>query len=178
MKTLKTVMVAMLLTNVGVMAMTTKVKDETKVVYKVLEGDSKEVHGKRGLAVDVKYKSEHVDIGVNANVNITITTGLNEGILKVNVRPLKENTTNLAEKDIEFTLTNGKNSFPVNLELSSEQSGIHYINLTMSVEGEGSRVITVPVNIGTITKSLNNKKVERTDTGIPISVSSAQEEIK
>lgn len=177
MKTVK-ILLAMLLTNIGAMAMTNKVNDENKVVYEVLEGDSKEVHGKPGLAVDVKYKSEHVDVGVNANINITITTGLSKGTLKVNLRALKENTTNLSEKDLEFTLTSGENSFPINFELSSEQSGIHYINLTMSVEGQGSRVVTVPVNVGTVSKKLDNKKIERTSTGTSISVSSAQEEIK
>jgi len=177
MKTVK-ILLAMLLTNIGAMAMTNKVNDENKVVYEVLEGDSKEVHGKPGLAVDVKYKSEHVDVGVNANINITITTGLSKGTLKVNLRALKENTTNLSEKDLEFTLTSGENSFPINFELSSEQSGIHYINLTMSVEGQGSRVVAVPVNVGTVSKKLDNKKIERTSTGTSISVSSAQEEIK
>ena len=179
MKTVKTLLIATLLTNVGAMAMTAKVKDENKVVYEVLQGDSKQVHGKPALAVEVKYKSEHVDVGVNSNVNIMITTGLSEGVLKVNLRPLKKHTTNLGEKDLEFTLTKGENNFPINLALSSEQSGIHYINLTLSVEGKGSRVITVPVKVGRVSQKLNNNKiVERTSTGSAISVSSAQEEIK
>lgn len=178
MKILKTLMIATLLTNIGAMAMTAKVKDENKVVYEVLEGDTKDIHGKPGLAVDVKYKSEHVDVGVSSDVNITISTGLSEGVLKVNLRALKENTIDLGEKDLEFTLTKEANSFPLNLQLSSELNGIHYINLTMSVEGQGSRVITVPVNVGTISKKLENKAIERTDEGIAVSVGVAQEEIK
>ena len=178
MKILKTLLIATLLTNVGAMAMTAKVKDENKIVYEVLEGDSKNVQGKPGLAVDVKYKSEHVDVGVSSNVNITISTGLSKGVLKVNLRALKEHTTNLGEKDLEFTLTKDKNSFPINLQLSSEINGIHYINLTMSVEGQGSRVVTIPVNIGTVSNKIENKAVERTDKGVAISVSAAEEEIK
>lgn len=171
MKTLKTLLLATVLTNVGAMAMTAKVKDENKVVYEVLKGDSKNMEAKPGLAVDVKYITEHVDVGVNADVNITITTGLTAGTLKVNLRAVKENTTNLGEEDLEFTLTKEENSFPINLQLSSEINDIHYINLTMSVEGKGSRVIVVPVNIGTISKKINHKIVERTSTGEAISVS-------
>ena len=178
MKTLKMLFIAILSTTLGAMAMTAKVKNESKVVYEVLEGDTKEVHGKPGLAVDVKYKTEHVDVGVSSDVNITITTGLSEGVLKVNLRALKENTIDLTEEDLEFTLTKDGNSFPINLQLSSEINGIHYINLTMTVEGQDSRVISVPVNVGTISNKLDNKAVERTDKGLAISVSSAQEEIK
>ena len=178
MKIVKTLLIATLLTSIGAMAMTNKVNDENKVVYEVLEGDTSKIELKPGLAVDVKYKSEHVDVGMSADVNITISTKLNKGILKVNLRALKENTINVKQKDLEFTLTQGENSFPINLQLSSEDNGIHYINLTMSVEGQGSRVVTVPVNVGTVSKKLDNKKIERTSTGTSISVSSAQEEIK
>ena len=178
MKILRTLLIAILLTNVGAMAMTAKIKDDNKIVYEVLEGDTRNVHGKPGLSVDLKYKSEHVDIGVSSDVNIIISTGLSEGVLKVNLRSLKENTINLGEKDLEFKLTKDENSFPINLQVSSEINGIHYINLTMSVEGQGSRVIAVPVNVGTISKKLDSKVVERTDRGVAISVSSAQEEIK
>ena len=178
MKTVKTLLVAILLTNIGAMAMTSKASNENKVIYEVLEGDTKHVHGKPGLEVDVKYKSEHVDVGVSADVNITISTKLNKGILKVNLRALKENTINVEQKDLEFTLTQGENSFPINLQLSSENNGIHYINLTMSVAGQGSRVVTVPFNVGTIPDKLNNEEIEKTGAGTSISVSRAEEEIK
>ena len=179
MKTLKTLLVATLLTNVGAMAMTSKVKaEDNKIVYEVLQGDNKAIYGKPGLAVDVNYKSEHVDVGVSSDVNITISTGLSKGILKVNVRALKENTIDLDEKDLEFKLTKGTNSFPITLQLSSQENGIHYINLTMSVEGQGSRVVVVPVNIGKVSNKIDNKSVEKTEKGVAISVSSADEEIK
>jgi len=178
MKTLTTLLMATVLTNVGVMAMTSKVKSEDKVVYEVLVGDSNELEGKAGLSVDVNYKSQHVDVGVTSDVNITISTGVSNGILKVNVRPLKENVINLEEKDFEFMLTKGTKSFPINLQISSQESGIHYINLTMSVEGQGSKVVAIPVNIGTVSNKIENKVVEKTEKGVAISVSSAEEEIK
>jgi len=178
MKTVKTLLVATLLTNVGAMAMTSKVKAEDKVVYEVLVGDSSEVQGKSALAVDVQYKSEHVDVGVTADVNIIITTGLTKGILKVNVRPLKVNSIDLEEKDLKFKLTKGISTFPINLEVSSQESGVHYINLTLSVEGQGSKVVVIPVNIGTLSNKIENKSLEKTEKGGTISISSAEEEIK
>lgn len=171
MKIFTMVVLVLLLTNVGAMAMTAKVKDENKVVYEVIKGDSNDMKVKSGLAVDVEYTSEHVGVGVSANVTITITTGLTEGTLKVNIRALKENTTNLDEEDLEFRLTKEKNSFLINLQFSSEIEGRHYINLTMTVEGRGSRVIVVPVNVGTISKKINNKAIEITANGEAISVS-------
>jgi len=178
MKTVKTLLVATLLTNVGVMGMTSKVEAEDKVVYEVLVGDSNEVQGKSALAVDVQYKSEHVDIGVSADVNIIISTGLTKGILKVNVRPLKANSIDLDEKNLEFKLTKGTNAFPINLEVSSQESGVHYINMTLSVEGQGSKVVVIPINIGTLSNKIENKTVAKTEKGATISVSSAEEEIK
>ncbi len=178
MKILNTLLISILLTSVEAMAMTAKVNDEDKKVYQVLVGDSKDNYAKPGLAVDVKYKSEHVDVGVSADVNITISTNISDGILKVNLRALKENTTDLGEQDLEFILTKELNSFPINFQVSSEQSGIFYTNLTMTVEGKGSRVIVVPIHIGTISKKINNKAIEMTDKGISISVSTAEEEIK
>ena len=179
MKTLKIILASTLLTSVVAMAMTSKVQaDENKVVYEVLTGDSSRVQGKSGLPVNVQYKSQHVDVGVSSDVNITISTGLSKGILKVNVRALKEKSVDLEEKDLEFSLTKGKNTFPLNFKVTSQESGIHYINVTLSVEGEASRVVVVPVNIGTVSNKVDNKSVEKTDKGVAISVSSAEEEIK
>ena len=178
MKTVTTLLVATLLTTVGAMAMTSKVKSEDKVVYEVLVGDSSEVHGKLGLAVDVNYKSQHVDVGIPSDVNITISTGLSKGILKVNIRALEANSIDLEEKDLEFTLTKGRNTFPINLQVASQESGIHYINLTLLVEGEGSKVVAIPVNIGSVSNKIEGSAVEKTEQGAAISVSSAEEEIK
>jgi len=178
MKTVTTLLVATLLTTVGVMAMTSKVKSEDKVVYEVLVGDSSEVHGKLGLAVDVNYKSQHVDVGIPSDVNITISTGLSKGILKVNIRALEANSIDLEEKDLAFTLSKGRNTFPINLQVTSQESGIHYINLTLLVEGEGSKVVAIPVNIGSVSNKIEGSAVEKTEQGAAISVSSAEEEIK
>ena len=178
-KTFKTLLIATLLSNITAMAMTAKVDDKNKVVHEVIKGESKGTQKKFGLPIDVSYKSEHVDVGVSSNVNITISTKLTKGTLKVNLRPLDENSIDIEEKDLEFTLTKEENSFPIELQLTSQKSGIHYINLSMSVKGKGSKVVAIPVNIGTISKKLNNNStVEKTKEGTAISVASAEEEIK
>jgi len=179
MQIVKTILITTIVTNTGVMAMTSKAKnDENKVVYEVLTGDTNSVQGKPALAVDVNYKSQHVDVGVKSDVSITISTRLTKGILKVNLRSLNEKSIDLEERDLEFTLTKGTNSFPIKLKVSSSENGIHYINLTMSVEGEGSRVVVIPVNVGTISHKVENKALEKTGNGVVISVSNAEEEIK
>jgi len=179
MKIVKTILMTTLLINTAALAMTSKVKaDENKVVYEVLTGDSNSVQGKPALAVDVKYKTQHVDVGVSSNVSITISTGLTKGVLKVNLRPLKGKSLDMEERDVVFTLTKGQNSFPLNFQVTSQESGIHYINLTLSVEGEGSRVVVIPVNVGRVSNKIENRAVEKTDKGVTISVSAAEEEIR
>jgi hypothetical protein len=178
MKTLKIILASTLLLSVSSMAMSSKIKEENKTIYTVLEGNSMNVMSKPGLAVDLDYKSEHVAVGAVSNVNITLITELNSGTLKVNIKALDEGLIGLEEQNLEFELSESLNRFPINLKVGSALDGIHYINLVLSVEGQGSRVLVVPVNIGTISSKVTNKAIERTDKGIAISVSPAEEEIK
>lgn len=178
MKTLKILLVSVLLLGVLVNAMSSKVKVRDTTSYKVLKGDSKESYMKPGLAVNLSYTSEHVDVGEISDVNITITTTLDEGVLKVNLKSLEENKLDLEEQNLEFTLLKGDNDFPIHLQLSSENEGSYYVTIFVSLEGEGGRVFEVPVNIGTTSEKLSAKSVEITDKGIAVTSSSAEEEIK
>lgn len=178
MKILKTLAIATLLTQVGAMAMTSKIKSETKTVYEVLEGDSQSTYMKPGLAVNLTYTSEHVDVGEVSDVNISITTQLSEGVLKVNLKSLEEGIMDVEEKNLEFKLSKGENVFPINLQLSSENEGKYYLTVFISLEGQGGRVFEVPVKIGTISKKISTKNVEITDQGVAVSSSPAEEEIK
>ncbi len=178
MKKLKMILILMLMMNLSAVAMTAKVKDEDKTIYRLLEGETQNQMGKPGLAVDLSYKSEHVEVGEVSDVNITLISQLKQGTLKVKVAPLNESLVGLEEQNFEFKLSESKRSFPINLQVGSSQSGIYYINLIVSLEGEGSRVLAVPVHIGETASKIENKQLERTDNGIAISVSSAQEEIK
>jgi len=166
--------------SVFTVANTAKVTEPTKHVYQVLDGESFNKHKKKlALAADLAYSSEHVGVDEISDINITITTSLQSGILQVNLSALDEDLKGLAKEDMEFKLSaSEENSFPINLQVSSEVEGIHYINLTLSVEGEGANVFVVPVNVGEVANVLSNKKLETTDEGIAISVSQAQEEIQ
>ncbi|CAA6802705.1 MAG: Unknown protein [uncultured Sulfurovum sp.] len=178
MKTLKMIVVSTLLSSILAFGNTARVTEPTKHVYKVLEGNSMNIQGKPGLAVELSYKSAHVEVGELSDVNITLMTDLDSGTLKVNLKPLEANSIGLEAQNLEFELSKSMNYFPINLQVNTIREGIHYINVTLSLEGEGLRVLAVPVNVGTISNALTNKTVETTDTGVNISVSSAQEEIK
>jgi len=178
MKTLKIILASTLLMSVSAMAMTSKVKEPSKKVYSVLEGTTVNQIAKPGIAVDLSYKSEHVAVGETSDINITLHTGIKEGILKVNIKALEDDLSGMEEQNLEFDLTKGENSFPINLQASSSLDGIHYINFTLLIEGKGSRVLAVPVNVGNITSKIENKATKTTSKGVSISVSSADEEIK
>lgn len=178
MKTLQTILISTLLLSISAIAMTSKVKEKNKTVYRILEGSTINQISKPGLAVDLTYKSEHVEIGETSDINITLYTGITLGTLKVNLKALDDGLNSMEEQDLEFDLSKNEKTFPIGLEVSSSEDGIHYINVTLFVEGQGSRVLVVPVNVGKITEKINNKAVETTTEGVIISVSSAEEEIK
>lgn len=178
MKTLKIILASTLMSSVVAFANTAKVQEPTKKVYEVLEGNSKASEKKFGLAVDLTYKSQHVDVGEVSDVTINITTGLTEGTLKIKMNALDDALNGLDEELKEFKLSETNNRFTIDLKLSSAVDGRHYLNLLLNVEGKGSRVFVVPVNVGTLSSKVSNKAVEKTDKGIAISVSAAQEEIK
>ncbi len=177
MKTLRIIVASSMLLSVSSIAMTSKVKDDNKTVYSVLEGTTVDQVAKPGLAIDLSYKSQHVEVGETSNVNVVLTTGLSKGTLKVNIKALDDSLLN-EEKNLEFDLSKGEKSFPIALQVSSAEDGIHYLNFTLSVEGEGSRVVAVPVNVGTISTKVDNKVVTTTDKGVTVSVAAAEEEIQ
>lgn len=178
MKTIKTFIMSSLLL-VSLNAMTTKVEEnDKKKVYQVLKSKKMEHHCiKPGLAVDLNYTSEHVDTGSIANVNIIIFTTLTKGTLKVNIKSFDR--LDFEEKNFEFKLSSEeKNQFPIDLEVLSSVDGEYFLTLELSVEGQGGRIFEVPVHFGTIVQKPQAKNIEKTQSGVTISVSKAVEEIK
>lgn len=179
MKTLKIVLLSSLLA-MSANAMTAKVNEEgSKTVYNVLKSEDKGHCVKPGLAVDLNYTSEHVDVGDASNVNIVIETGFTEGVLKVNIKSLEAKGLEFEEQNLEFQLSKDKeNKFPLNLALSSTENGLYYLTLFISMEGKGGRVFEVPVKFGETVKSLKKDPIQKTESGVAITVSNAEEEIK
>jgi len=177
MKLIKIVMVSALLL-ASLTAMTAKVEEQAeKRVYQVLKSEKVDHCTKPGLPVELEYSSEHVDTGVVSNVNITIFTTLIEGVLKVNVKALEG--LDFEEKDFRFKLSKEeKNEFSLALEVLSSINGKHYLTFELSVEGKGGRIVEVPVKFGTIMSKPQATNVEKTQSGVNISVSKAIEEIK
>jgi hypothetical protein len=133
---------------------------------------------KTGVAVDIAYKAQHVNVGELSDVNITVSTTLSKGILKVNLRGLDDDIVGIDTSNMEFELSKMKNSFPINLQLSSSTEGIHYLNVSVTVEGQGSRVLAIPLNVGIISNKIGNQANEKNSNGKVISISRAEEEIK
>jgi len=177
MKLLKMLAIATLLTPVSMMAMTAKIKSDDKKIYEVLKGDTRGSYMKPGLAVDLNYSAEHVEVGEVADINISIITHLSEGTLKVDLKSLEE-ALNIEEKHLTFELSKGENVFPINLQVSSAQEGKYYVTVFILLEDNGGRVFDVPVQVGTVNQKLSTKNVEITDEGVAVSSSPAQEEIQ
>jgi len=178
MKKLKLILASTLLLSVDAMAMTSKVDEPTKTVYKVVEGTTVNQVAKTGIPVDISYKAQHVNVGEVSDVTVTITTSLSSGTLQVNLRGLEDDIIGIDRSDVEFKLSSDRHSFPINLQLSSSTDGIHYLNVTATVVGQGSRVLAVPLNVGEISSKIENQSNEKSADGSVISVSSADEEIK
>jgi hypothetical protein len=180
-KTLTTTLALTLLTSIYTFANTAKVSEPTKKVYEVLEGSSsKVVEQKRGLAVDIEYKSEHVGVNQLSQVNIILLTHLTQGTLSVDVSSIDNTLEGIKQNNHKFELLEvaEENKFPIDLQVKSEKEGIHYITLTVSLEGDETRVFSVPVNIGKVDTTLQKKSTVPRGDGNAMSISQAVEEIK
>lgn len=181
MRILTTTLAVALLTPMYLFANTAKILEPTKKVYQVLEGSSMQgIEQKRGLAVDIEYKSEHVGVNQLSQVNIVLSTHLTKGILNVDITSMNNTLEGIKPNNYKFVLLERaeENAFPINLEVKSEKEGIHYINLKVSLEGDETRVLSVPVNVGKVDKVLQKKALTSSSDGDAMTVSQAVEEIK
>jgi len=187
MKILTTTLALTLLATLVTFANTAKVSEPSKKVYQVLEGSTmksiqgnKSIYQKRGLAVDLEYQSQHVGINQVSEVNITVMTHLTKGILNVELSSANDTLEGIKESNYKFVLLEiaQENKFPINLEVKSEKEGIHYINLNVTLEGDETRLFSVPVNIGKVDTVLQKKPLAFRSNGDSMTVSKAVEEIK
>jgi hypothetical protein len=181
MKIVSTTLALTLLASLYTFANTAKVSEPSKKVYQVLQGDSSQaIEHKRGLAVDLEYSSEHVDVNQLSQVEITLLTQLKKGTLTVELSSMNGALEGIKQTQYQFELmeVSGENKFPINLQVKSDKEGIHYINLTVSLEGDETRVMAVPVNVGEVSKTIQKQTLTTREDGDTMRVSQAVEEIK
>lgn len=173
MRLIKTVLTASLLMSTSAMALSSKVEKPVLV-----KGTSIGKYAKPGAPVDIRYESEHVNVGDVSKVDIILTTSSTNGTMKVKLKIDKGlNEILSVEKHLSFDLHKGKKEYPLHLEVLADEDGLYYVKVLVSIKGEGMRAFSVPVYVGDAVLKRKKTAVEKTDKGEKISVSKAQETI-
>lgn len=121
-------------------------------------------HQKRGAPVSVSSSVQKVKVNEESKIDITLLTGVKNGLLKVKINTLdKDLQLNLDSNNITFNLDSKINKYPISLSAISNKEGRYYINLFIKIINSKnqiqSRVVSIPVQIG---KSTNNLKTKKT----------------
>ena len=151
---------------------------QPKKVYGVLEGDTTKMMQKGGSSVRVQYSSEHVDVDTPSSVHITLSTPKRDGILSVEVYPREDSLEGVEHKTYQFPLTSSSQKFTIDLEPFSLKEGRFYINIIASLQNERPKVVSIPVEIGDISKNRAKTAMFKTQKGEKLHLMKAQEEIK
>ncbi len=178
MKILNIVLTSSLLIATSATAFSAKVEEPASV-----KGTSVGKYAKPGAPVDIKYESQHVDVGDTSVVTISLTSNATMGSMKVKVKMDKGlNDLSQSKKHLSFDLSKAKQEYPLDLEVSADEEGLYYIRVLVSIKGQGMRAFAVPVYVGdavlkTKKTAAEHSTIEKTDKGETISVSAAQESI-
>ncbi|CAA6804682.1 MAG: Unknown protein [uncultured Sulfurovum sp.] len=134
---------------------------------------------KPGAAVDISYTTQRVAIDEVANIDITLSSGLTKGDVSVKVSlddDLIEESS--FEKELTYQLNEQDNDYKMNLNVSSEQDGLFYIRLFVTIDGTRSRSFAIPIYVG---ENIQNKQALKpiitNSNGDRLSVSTAKESI-
>lgn len=173
MKLLKIVVVSSLLATTSLMALSAKVKEPVLV-----QGTSVGEYQKPGAPVDIKYTSEHVEVGEVSKVDIVLMPRAESGTMKVKIKLAKalEEISNI-DKKLSFDLESRGKEYPIALEVLAEENGLYYVKVQVVIEGKGMRAFAVPVYVGEGKLKTDTSAVEKTQQGENISVSVAEETI-
>ena len=172
------IVIFLLLIPITSMAMTAKIKDEPKKVYEVLQGDTDGIVEKNQLAVKIEYSSEHVDVNVSSDIHIVLKTKIDSGLLKVDIYPLDEELQGLEKYKDEFYLSSSNQEFEIDLETFSSKEGTFYINVAVSIENQGIKVLAIPVYIGDSSKKSIQNILSKSENSEHLHIMKAEEEIK
>jgi len=178
MKSLNIVLMSSLLMGTSATAFSAKIEEPASV-----KGTSIGKYAKPGAPVDIRYESQHVNVGDSSVVSIILTSNVTKGSMKVTLKMDKSlNDLSHSKKHLSFDLSEGKKEYPLGLEVSADEEGLYYIRVLVSIKGQGMRAFAVPVYVGDA--ALKSKKtaaehstIEKTDKGKTISVSAAEESI-
>lgn len=178
MKIVKIVLTSSLLMATSATAFSAKVEEPSLV-----KGTSVGNYAKPGAPVDIRYESQHVNVGDTSNVHIILTSSSTTGRMKVKVKVDKGlHEISNVKKHLSFDLAEGKKEYPLHLEVSADEAGLYYVRIQVAIKGQGMRAFAVPVYVGDAL--LKAKKtaaaqsiIEKTDKGETISVSAAEETI-
>lgn len=173
MKIIKLLFVSSLLVTTSLMAFTAKVKEPV-----IVKGTTVGEYQKPGAPIDIRYTSEHVEIGEVSKVDIILMPRGGSGTMKVKIKLDKalDEISNV-DKQLSFDLENGTKEYPIHVEVSAAEDGLYYIRLHVVIKGKGMRAFAVPVYFGEGKLQTNNVTVEKTQEGEKISVSAAEETI-
>ena len=135
-------------------------------------------YAKNGLAVDLKYTTEAVQVGEESEVNLTLTTPLVEGEMEIKLISVDNDLDGIDTELLTFHPSSEEHSFPIRLKLSSNSEGRHYLDIHVSMKGKGGRVFVVPITVGTVVKKPLATNVQKASNNELLSVSKAEETIK
>lgn len=160
---------------IGTVAMALSAKVEEPVLVK---GTSVGEYAKPGAPVEISYTSEHVSAGDVANIDITLTSSVTTGTMKVKIKVDKDlNEITTGNKHLSFDLGHGEREYPLYLKVSAEEDGLYYVRVMVTIKGKGMRSFAVPVYVGEGKLRKNKANMEKTKSGENISVFSAEETI-
>jgi len=146
---------------------------------RLVTGSTVGKYRKPGAPIDMTYKTNRVGLGEIADVNITLTTGINSGIMSVALN-FDENlkTEGIVYDNIEFSLSPNTKEYNINIQVSSAKDGLYYVRLLTKIDGR-MRALAVPIYVGSgKLKSKSGQVVMKAKGGENISVSKAEETIE
>jgi hypothetical protein len=137
---------------------------------------------KPGAPIDMTYTSTKVNAGEVADINITLTTSATSGTMHVSINfdEAIQNVSN-TEENLTFEITPEQRTFPINIQASSYEDGLHYIRLLTKVDkGTASklRAFAVPMYVGEPKAKVKSANIMKAMSGENISVSKAVETIE
>lgn len=110
---------------------------------------------KPGAAVDIEHGNTKIDTNKILDLKFYLITEVKSGYMNVKLKLTdKLEILNEDNKNINIEIKENKIKYPISLQVFSEKSGIHYINLLISLKGK-LRSFSIPIYVGDYEKIIN-----------------------